>query len=56
MLEKIISTEDKNFPLSDSQIVDHLNKSGIRLARRTVAKYREALAIPSSKNRKKRGI
>ena len=56
MLEKIISKEDKSFPLSDSQIVDHLNKSGIRVARRTVAKYREALVIPSSKNRKKRGI
>jgi RNA polymerase sigma-54 factor len=56
MLEKIISKEDKNCPLSDSQIVDNLNKSGIRLARRTVAKYRETLAIPPSKDRKKRGI
>ena len=56
MLEKIISKEDKSSPLSDSQIADNLNKNGIRVARRTVAKYRETLAIPTSKNRKKRGI
>ena len=56
MLEKIISNEDKSSPLSDSRIVDHFNKSGIRLARRTVAKYRETLAIPMSKDRKKRGV
>ncbi len=56
MLEKIISKEDKSSPLSDSQIADNLNDNGIRVARRTVAKYRETLAIPPSKNRKKRGI
>ena len=56
MLEKIISKEDKSSPLSDSQIADNLNDNGIRVARRTVAKYREILAIPPSKNRKKRGI
>ena len=56
ILEKIISKEDKNSPLSDSQIVAYLNESGIRVARRTVAKYRDALIIPSSKNRKKRSI
>ena len=56
MLEKIISKEDKSSPLSDSQIADNFNKNGIRVARRTVAKYRETLAIPPSKNRKKRGI
>ena len=56
MLEKIISKEDKASPLSDSQIVTNFNKNGIRVARRTVAKYREILAIPTSRNRKKRGI
>ena len=56
MLEKIISKEDKSSPLSDSQIADNFNKNGIRVARRTVAKYRETLAIPPSKNRKKRGV
>ena len=55
MLEKIISKEDKSSPLSDSQIADNLNKCGIRVARRTIAKYREILEIPPSKNRKKRG-
>jgi RNA polymerase sigma-54 factor len=56
MLEEIISNEDKSSPLSDSRIVDHFNKSGIRVARRTVAKYRETLAIPASKDRKERGV
>ncbi|MDG2158845.1 MAG: RNA polymerase factor sigma-54 [Gammaproteobacteria bacterium] len=56
MLKKIISKEDKNFPLSDSQIADNLKENGIRVARRTIAKYREALEIPPSKNRKIRGI
>ena len=56
MLEKMISKENKSSPLSDSQIADILNKDGIRVARRTVAKYRETLGIPTSKNRKKRGI
>jgi RNA polymerase sigma-54 factor len=52
----MISEENKNCPLSDSQIADNLNKSGIRVARRTVAKYRETLGISPSKNRKKRGL
>ncbi|MBT4462917.1 MAG: RNA polymerase factor sigma-54 [Gammaproteobacteria bacterium] len=56
MLKKIISKEDKNFPLSDSQIADNLKENGIRVARRTIAKYREALEIPPSKKRKIRGI
>ncbi len=56
MLEKIISKEDKSSPLSDSQIADSLNKGGIRVARRTIAKYREMLEIPPSKNRKTRGV
>lgn len=56
MLEKIISKEDKSSPLSDSEIADNFNKNGIRIARRTVAKYREILAISPSRNRKKRGV
>ena len=54
MLEKIISNEDKKMPLSDSQIANNLSDNGIRVARRTVAKYRETLSIPPSKNRKSR--
>jgi RNA polymerase sigma-54 factor len=56
MLEKIISKEDKSSPLSDSEIADNFNKNGIRIARRTVAKYREILAISPSRDRKKRGV
>jgi RNA polymerase sigma-54 factor len=39
--------------LSDDAIVDRLRKEGIDIARRTVAKYREALRIPSSVQRKR---
>ena len=52
MLENIISKEDKHAPLSDSQIAENLSSNGIKVARRTVAKYRDKLAIPPSKNRK----
>jgi RNA polymerase sigma-54 factor len=51
-IKKIILAEDKRKPLSDSEIVDILKKSGISIARRTVAKYREMLGIlPSSKRK-----
>jgi len=51
-IEKIIRDEDKRKPFNDSQIVDILKKSGISIARRTVAKYRDALKIlPSSKRK-----
>ena len=40
--------------LSDDRIVDILKETGIDIARRTVAKYREALRIPSSVDRKRR--
>ncbi len=51
-IKKIILAEDKKKPLSDSEIVDILKKSGISIARRTVAKYREMMGIlPSSKRK-----
>ncbi len=51
-IKKIIMAEDKKKPLSDSEIVDILKKSGISIARRTVAKYREMMGIlPSSKRK-----
>lgn len=51
-IEKIIREEDKCKPYNDSQIVDILKESGISIARRTVAKYRDTLRIlPSSKRR-----
>lgn len=53
-IKKIIDDEDKENPLSDQAIVDLLEKSeGIKIARRTVAKYREMLGILSSSKRKR---
>ena len=51
-LLEIISKEDKQNPLSDEEIVEALSGSGFPVARRTVTKYRKALRIPSSRQRK----
>jgi RNA polymerase sigma-54 factor len=51
-LTEIIAKEDKNKPLSDEEIVDELGRQGLTVARRTVTKYRKALRIPSSRQRK----
>jgi RNA polymerase sigma-54 factor len=52
-IKKIIACEDKNSPLSDQAIVKILEDQDIKIARRTVAKYREMLGIlPSSKRKK----
>lgn len=52
-IRKIINSEDKKKPYSDNEIVDILENSGITIARRTVAKYRDILGIlPSSKRKK----
>ncbi len=45
-LKEIIDNEDKDLPYNDQQLVALLEKSGIKIARRTVAKYRELLNIP----------
>jgi RNA polymerase sigma-54 factor len=52
-IRKVVEAEDPARPLSDSKIMRTLQKEGIRLARRTVAKYREEMMIPSSDKRKK---
>ncbi len=52
-IRKVVEAEDPAHPLSDSKIMRMLQKEGIRLARRTVAKYREEMMIPSSDKRKK---
>ncbi len=52
-IRKLVEAEDPERPLSDSKIMRMLQREGIRLARRTVAKYREEMAIPSSDKRKK---
>jgi RNA polymerase sigma-54 factor len=51
-IRKIIENEDPRKPLSDSKIVTILQKEGLMLARRTIAKYREELKIPTSNQRK----
>ncbi|MBJ6609050.1 MAG: RNA polymerase factor sigma-54 [Candidatus Thiothrix moscowensis] len=52
MLKKLIAEESSASPLSDSQLTNMLKQQGINVARRTVAKYREAMSIPSSHERK----
>ncbi|MBH44013.1 MAG: RNA polymerase sigma-54 factor [Gammaproteobacteria bacterium] len=52
LLENIIKKEDKLDPLSDLQISDSLSKNGIKVARRTISKYREMLSIPKANDRK----
>jgi RNA polymerase sigma-54 factor len=51
-IRKIIEGEDARKPMSDSRIVSILQKEGLVLARRTIAKYREELKIPTSNQRK----
>ena len=51
-LQKIINSENKKIPLSDDALVGKLNYKGYKLARRTVAKYRDQLNIPVARLRK----
>lgn len=53
MIKRLVTAEPANKPLSDSKLAKLLNEDGIHVARRTVAKYREALDIPPSHERKK---
>ncbi len=53
LIRKLVAAERPAKPLSDSKIAMILSQEGINVARRTVAKYREALAIPSSNERKR---
>jgi RNA polymerase sigma-54 factor len=52
VLRKLIASENPARPLSDQKLKEVLSGQGVRIARRTVAKYREAMAIPSSTERK----
>lgn len=54
MIKQMIDKEDPKKPLSDSTIMDKLKADGIDIARRTVTKYREAMNIGSSTQRKQR--
>ena len=53
MIRKLVSAESARKPLSDSKIAALLGDQGIKVARRTVAKYREAMQIPPSNERKR---
>ena len=52
ILQECIDEEDKRNPLTDETLMDILNAKGYRIARRTVAKYREMLGIPVARLRK----
>jgi RNA polymerase sigma-54 factor len=51
-LQELVDNEDKRKPLSDDQLVVEMAKHGITVARRTVTKYRKAMNIPSSRQRR----
>jgi RNA polymerase sigma-54 factor len=52
LIKQLVTAEDSKTPLSDSRIAELLGEQGIVVARRTVAKYREALQIPPVAQRK----
>jgi len=54
-VQRLVEGEDPAAPLSDEAIVDALGEEGLSVARRTVAKYRKELGIPSSYQRKRHG-
>ncbi|GLS83402.1 RNA polymerase sigma-54 factor [Paraferrimonas haliotis] len=52
LIKKLVAAENPKKPLSDSKMAQILAEQGIKVARRTIAKYREALLIPPSNQRK----
>jgi RNA polymerase sigma-54 factor len=52
-IHRLIESEDKHKPLSDQKIADTLKVQGVDIARRTVAKYREQMGVPSARMRKR---
>jgi RNA polymerase sigma-54 factor len=53
LVRRLLTAEDTGKPLSDQKIVEMLRQQGIEIARRTVAKYRGQLKIPSSSRRRR---
>ncbi len=51
-IKKLIEEEDTHSPITDDQVVKILAKDGIKLSRRTVAKYRDQMSIPGSRERR----
>ncbi len=54
-IKQLIESEDPRQPLSDSELTRALQREGIQIARRTVAKYRDELRVPSSAERRRSG-
>lgn len=55
MIRRLVDAENPRKPLSDARLAEMLKASGVPVARRTVAKYREAMHIPSSHDRVRLG-
>jgi RNA polymerase sigma-54 factor len=55
-IKKLVENEDRTRPLSDDEVVAILSKENLRIARRTVAKYRKQLRIPPSHIRKRKSL
>ena len=53
LIKKLVAAENPKKPLSDNKIATLLGEQGIKVARRTIAKYRESLSIPPSNERKR---
>lgn len=53
LIKKLVAAENTAKPLSDNKIAQFLDEQGFKVARRTIAKYREALGIPPSNERKR---
>lgn len=51
-LKEVVGSEDKSNPLSDDQLAEELTRHGIKIARRTVAKYRKLMDIPPARKRR----
>lgn len=51
-LQECVDTEDKHKPLTDDELVDKMTEKGYKVARRTIAKYRDQLGIPKARLRK----
>ena len=52
-LKDIIDSEDKTNPFDDEKLTEKLNLEGFKIARRTIAKYREQLKFPTARLRRK---
>jgi RNA polymerase sigma-54 factor len=55
LVKKMIDEETPTKPLTDDQIAKKLEEAGIQVTRRTVAKYREDMRIPSTHQRRVKG-